>query len=75
MSVTVPSTDAQSFALQTAITNLTTAITQNAGNGKLVADLTAEKASAQSQLVIHLLSVVPPKLNAATILSTCTYGT
>jgi hypothetical protein len=55
MALTVPSYDAVNYELQNRITQLSTLITNNAGNGKLVFDYTKQKSQLQMQLVLGLL--------------------
>lgn len=77
MSVTVPATDLEGTKLNGVVTALGTMITaaQTAGNYALAAEHTIQKAQAQLALVAYLMSTTPAKLNASTVLSTCTYNT
>lgn len=72
MAVTVPSTDAVHYALQNDITTLTTQITTNASNGKLVYDLTKLKAQKQMALVLSLLGT--GNILASNVLANETYA-
>ena len=72
MSVSIPSTDIEGTKLNGIVTNIGASITAAGSNGPLVAFHTAAKAQAQLNLVLYLLS--SGKLQPATVLSTCTYG-
>lgn len=72
MALTVPSTgDPVHFSLQQDIVTLTAQITANAGNGKLVYDLTKLKTQKQYTLVASLLAT--GNLSPASVLTNETY--
>ena len=73
MTVTIPSTDVEGTKLNGVITARNSLITAAGTNGALAAVHAQEKAQAQINLVVYLIST--GKLNAATILSNETYGT
>ena len=86
MAVTIPAGDVDNYALQTEITALATAITNNP---LLATPLAYQKLQLQTQLVLNLIAaatggagngdnaagVKASTLNPATILSTCTVNT
>lgn len=68
MALTIPSTDAQSTALNGAITAIGTQISNvGTSNGALAQKLAADKVQAQHNLVLHLLG--SGHISAATILA------
>ncbi len=88
MAVTVPSTDFVNYQIQTEITALGNLVTSNASNGALASSLQQRLQELQAQLVVNLITnalcdaggntgggSVPSRLNASTILATCTINT